>query len=233
MDVTDATFETEVINRSATTPVVVDLWAPWCGPCKSLGPILEKVIGETGGRVMLAKVNVDENPGLAQAFQAQSIPAVHAIVEGKPVDSFMGAQGEDFVRQFVSKLLGEEPAPPVDQRLAAGDEASLRSLLEETSDHLEGVLALAALLIERNNEGDREEATTLLARIPEPPEARRLAALARVEQVDDIEGRLAELLTQVKDDEEARQAFIDLLEVLGPDDPRTTGWRKKLPSSLY
>ena len=233
MDVTDATFETEVINRSATTPVVVDLWAPWCGPCKSLGPILEKVIGETGGRVMLAKVNVDENPGLAQAFQAQSIPAVHAIVEGKPVDSFMGAQGEDFVRQFVSKLLGEEPAPPVDQRLAAGDEASLRSLLEETSDHLEGVLALAALLIERNNEGDREEATTLLARIPETPEARRLAALARGEQVDDIEGRLAELLTQVKDDEEARQAFIDLLEVLGPDDPRTTGWRKKLTSSLY
>ena len=108
MDVTDATFEAEVINRSAETPVVVDLWAPWCGPCKQLGPILEKVIGETQGKVVLAKVNVDENPGIAQAFQAQSIPAVHAIVDGRPVDSFIGAQGEEAVREFVNKLCGEE-----------------------------------------------------------------------------------------------------------------------------
>ncbi|NDF41655.1 MAG: hypothetical protein EB132_05865 [Actinobacteria bacterium] len=91
IDVTDATFQTEVIDASQTTPVVVDLWAPWCGPCKTLGPILEKVVGETGGKVILAKVNVDENPAIAQAFRAQSIPMVVAIDKGRPVDGFTGS----------------------------------------------------------------------------------------------------------------------------------------------
>ena len=233
MDVTDATFEAEVINRSAETPVVVDLWAPWCGPCKQLGPILEKVIGETQGKVVLAKVNVDENPGIAQAFQAQSIPAVHAIVDGRPVDSFIGAQGEEAVREFVSKLCGEEIQDPVDPRIAAGDENSLRALLSEESDNLEGVLALASLLIERDQEGDREEALQLLERVPQNPEVRHLAALARAEVVEDVNARLEELLLQAKEDDEARQAFVDLLEVIGPDSPEATEWRRKLASILY
>ena len=90
-DVTDATFAVDVIERSATVPVVVDLWAEWCGPCKTLGPIIEKVIQETNGAVELAKVDVDANPQVAQAFKVQSIPAVFAIHEGKIVDSFVGA----------------------------------------------------------------------------------------------------------------------------------------------
>jgi thiol-disulfide isomerase/thioredoxin len=86
IDVTDQTFEAEVLDRSTEVPVVVDLWAPWCGPCRSLGPIIEKVVGDTDGRVVLAKVNVDDNPGVSQAFQVQGIPAVYALVDRKVVN---------------------------------------------------------------------------------------------------------------------------------------------------
>ena len=244
MDVTDATFQTEVLDRSAQVPVVVDLWAPWCGPCTQLGPILEKVVGETGGRVILATVNVDENPGIAQAFQAQSIPAVHAFVDGRPADSFMGAQGEPFVRDFVNRLLPAEEASELEplpaekpseleRLLAAGDEASLRSALEAESDHPEATVALAALLVERDGPDDRDEALALIARIPETPETRHLAALARTEPIDDVEGRLGELLASVKSDDEARQTYVDLLDILGPDDPRTAEWRRRLTSALF
>ena len=90
IDVTDATFETEVIEASHKAVVVVDLWAEWCGPCKSLGPILETVIAETDGKVVLAKVDVDSNPATSQAFQVQGIPAVYALKDGKVVDGFQG-----------------------------------------------------------------------------------------------------------------------------------------------
>src|SRR5690606_2830275 len=101
IDVTDATFEAEVIERSTTVPVVVDLWAEWCGPCRTLGPIIEKVVDETQGKVVLAKVDVDANPMVSQAFRVQGIPAVHAVVDRRPVDSFVGAQPENVVRAFV------------------------------------------------------------------------------------------------------------------------------------
>src|SRR3954447_5544339 len=97
-DITDATFEQDVLERSKQVPVVVDLWAPWCGPCKTLGPIIERVIAETDGKVELAKVNVDENPQVSQAFQVQSIPAVYALKDGKVVDGFIGAQPEATIK---------------------------------------------------------------------------------------------------------------------------------------
>ncbi len=103
-DVTDATFEEAVIARSAQVPVVVDLWAPWCGPCKTLGPILERVVAGTGGAVELAKVNVDENPRVSATFQVQSIPAVFALRDGKIVDQFIGALPEAQVAEFVGRL---------------------------------------------------------------------------------------------------------------------------------
>ncbi len=233
MDVTDATFQAEVIDRSRQVPVVVDLWAEWCGPCTTLGPILEKVVGETGGRVVLAKVDIDKNPGVAQAFQAQSIPAVFGLVDGQVAGSFVGAQGEEAVRTFVEGLLPAEEVSEMERLVAAGDEASLIAALAIENDNVEAVTALALLLVERSSEGDREAALKLLERIPESAEKRRIAAMARVEPVEDVEAALGELLPAVKDDDEARQRFVDLLEVLGPDDPRTAGWRRRLTSTLF
>jgi putative thioredoxin len=233
MDVTDATFQTEVIERSAQVPVVIDLWAEWCGPCKSLGPILEKVVAEQGGKVVLAKVDIDANPGVAQAFQVQSIPAVFGMVDGQVAASFVGAQGEDAVRTFVEGLLPGEEVSDIDRLIAIGDEGSLIAALDIESDNVAAVTALALLLVERAGEGDQDAALKLLERIPESVDTRRIAAMARTEAVDDVEATLAELLTVVKVDEDARQRFVDLLEVLGPDDERTPAWRRRLTSALF
>src|SRR5215216_4585165 len=135
IDVTDATFQTEVLERSETTPVVVDLWAPWCGPCRTLGPIIEKVVDATEGKVVLVKVNVDENPEISRAFQVQGIPAVYALKDGNVVDGFVGAQGEAAVQAFVDQLLPSDEETEVEALVAAGDEASLRKALELDADH--------------------------------------------------------------------------------------------------
>jgi len=232
-DVTDQTFEQDVIERSNTVPVVVDLWASWCGPCKTLGPIIEQVIDETGGAVELAKVDVDANPQIARAFQVQSIPAVYALKDGKVVDGFIGAQPESVVREFVAKLGGPVELTEVEKLVAKGDEASLRAALDLEPDNAEAVVGLAEHLVV---DGKADEALALLARIPESAETRRVAALARVgipDSDDDIDVRLEALLPKVKADEEARQEFVDLLELLGPDDPRTAGWRKRLTAQLF
>src|SRR5688500_16676096 len=142
IDVTDATFQTEVVDRSMTTPVVVDLWAEWCGPCKTLGPIIEKVVDETGGRVALAKVDIDANPGLAQPFRVQPIPGVFVAQGGKVYPGFIGAQPEPVVRQFVESLLPTEEEDAVASLVAAGDEASLRQALELDPGHEGAVVAL-------------------------------------------------------------------------------------------
>ena len=231
-DVTDATFEQDVIERSKTVPVVVDLWAEWCGPCKTLGPILDKVIGASGGKVQLAKVDVDKNPQVSQAFQVQSIPAVYALKDGKVVDGFVGAQPEHVVQAFVDALLPTEEETEVERLLRAGDAESLRRVLDLEPDNETAIVGLAELLIEQ---GDTEGALELLARIPETGETRRVAALARVggEVTDDVDATLEALLPKVKADDDARQQFVDLLEVLWPDDPRTSQWRKKLTATLF
>lgn len=232
IDVTDATFQTEVIDRSATTPVVVDLWAPWCGPCKTLGPILESVVADTGGNVVLAKVNVDENPQTSAAFRVQGIPAVFAVKDRNVVDGFVGAQGEAKVREFVDKLVPSEQETELERLVAAGDEASLRAALEIDPGHPPAVVALAELMVDK---GETDEALELLGRIPESAETRRVAALARTQGAvgDDIERQLDELLDRVKGDDEARQQFLDLLELLGPDHPKTASYRKALTARLF
>jgi putative thioredoxin len=237
MDVTDETFQDEVLARSATVPVVVDLWAPWCGPCKTLGPMLEKAVADTNGAVALAKVNVDENPRVAQSFAVQSIPAVFAISDGQVVDQFIGAVPEAQIQAFVQRLA---PAPSeADNLVAAGDEASLRAALELDPGHTGAIEALARLLIDR---GDAPEALTLLQRVPETEVTRTLAAEARLLEagVDlsgtdgaEIEAKLDELLERVRDDDAARQEYVDLLEAMGANDPRTNDYRRALAARLF
>lgn len=235
IDVTDATFPTEVVERSKQVPVVVDLWAEWCGPCKTLGPILEKVIDETGGKVVLAKMDVDANRQTADAFQVQSIPAVYALKDGKVVNGFVGAQGEAQVREFVAGLLPTEEEDALAGLFAAGDEASLRQVLVAEPGHEQAVVALAELLVAKGDDDAKAEALALLERIPESTDTRRVAALARIgpDTRDDVTDELDGLLGRVKDDDEARQRYVDLLEVMGPDDPRTAAYRKQLTARLF
>src|SRR3954453_20478597 len=215
IDATDATFEQDVLERSKQVPVVVDLWAPWCGPCRTLGPIIEKVVDATEGDVELVKVNVDDNPRVSATFQVQSIPAVYAIKDGKVIDGFIGALPEKGVAEFVARLAPAETE--ADRLVAAGDEESLRKALEDDPDHEGAIVALAELLADR---GDGDEALQVLARIPETPENRRVAAKARpgdepergAESDVEVESKLDSRLDRVKDDEAARQEFVDLLE---------------------
>jgi len=237
MDVTDQTFQADVLARSATVPVIVDLWAPWCGPCTTLGPMLEKAVADTGGAVELAKVNVDENPRIAQTFAVQSIPAVFAIANGQVVDQFIGALPEAQVTAFVQRLA---PVPSEADTLAAvGDEVSLRRALELEPDHAAATEALARILIDRD---DAAEALALLQRLPETETSRALGAEARLLEagVDvsatdraDMEAKLDELLGRVRDDDAARQEFVDLLEAMGADDPRTNEYRRALAARLF
>lgn len=235
LDVTDATFEAAVLERSDAVPVVVDLWAPWCGPCKTLGPILEKVVGETEGRVELVKINVDENPQASAMFRVQSIPAVFAIRERKVIDQFIGALPEPSVREFVDRLA--PAASPADRLVTVGTEDALRAALDLEPGHEGAVLALAELLV--NQGAPTDEVLSLLARVPESAEVRRIAALARtggaaaVSAGDGVEAKLDSLLDRVKADDDARQEFLDLLEVLGPEDPRTMRYRRAMTSRLF
>jgi putative thioredoxin len=238
-DVTDATFESDVLDRSTQATIVVDLWASWCGPCKTLGPILEKVVGEADG-VDLVKIDVDANPRSAATFQVQSIPAVFAIRDRKVVDSFIGALPEPAVRQWVAAL--NPPPSEVDLLVAKGDEQSLRQALALEPANEKAILALASHLVSDGADpGRRQEALGLLAKVPESAETRHIAAQARLGDevtqaaagADGIESKLDALLERVRADAAARQEYVDLLEILGPDDPRTASYRKALTARLF
>jgi putative thioredoxin len=168
LDVTDATFAAEVLNRSMTIPVVVDFWAPWCGPCRVLGPTIEKVAESHAGHVVLAKLNTDENPQVASQFRIQSIPAVKAFREGKVAAEFVGAQGEAQVRAFFQRLVpspAELAARAAQEQAAAGNtaaaEAQFREVLKTSPGNPDAIVGLAAILLAR---GETEAAESLLER---------------------------------------------------------------------
>lgn len=179
IDVTDQTFYDEVLMKSQEVPVVVDLWAEWCGPCKTLGPVLEGLAEEYGGAFILAKVDVDANQQVAMQMRVQSIPTVVAFKDGNPIDAFQGALPREQVRQWLSKFVEpavgeeeEEPEPEVLEGpaadLAAGDleaaEAGYRAMLDEDDGNPEALVGLARVALARD---DVEGALEIWEKIPE------------------------------------------------------------------
>ncbi len=240
IEVTDADFEEKVLNGSKSLPVMMDMWAPWCGPCKLLGPILEKTVDFFQDQIILAKINVDENPNISGVFQVKSIPAVYALFDRKVVDAFVGAKPEKEVFDFVANVIAKTKPSEADLLAQKGDEDSLREALELEPDHRGAVVALARLLLEN---GDPEECLALLVRIPENEETRHLAAAARVARLQKnrtpitdnsaIYKQLEELLDKVKTSEPAKNTYLDLLELLEPNDPMKSDYRKQLASRLF
>jgi putative thioredoxin len=171
-DATDKSFMDDVVNASKDTPVLVDFWAPWCGPCRTLTPIIEKVVLAAKGKVKLVKINIDENPAYAGQLRVQSIPAVFAFKDGKPVDGFMGAQPESQIKAFVERLVGQVPAG-IDELLAAGLESlglddiggAAQSYAEAASLDPGNAKALAGLAKCYLLGGDPERAREVLASI--------------------------------------------------------------------
>jgi putative thioredoxin len=254
-DVTEATFQAEVLERSKTVPVLVDFWADWCGPCHALAPVLEQAVERHGGEVVLARVDVDQNQRLAMAFQVQGIPAVKAFAGGRLVDEFVGAQPAQVGDRFVEALL------PSDADRAAAAAADLdpdqaaarwREVLEQDPDNLAARAGLAELAL---REGRPLEAIELLGPVEHDPEVAVLLASARlaaeaaepasrfaVAAAQAADGQpdpaLASLLAAVREGpgetrERARELMLDVFRLLGDDHPLTSRYRRDLTSALF
>jgi putative thioredoxin len=243
-DVSEADFEREVVQRSHDLPVVVDFWAEWCGPCRSLTPVLEQAVRERAGMVELAKLDTDANPRLAEAFRIQGIPAVKAFSDGKVAAEFTGAQPPAVVARFIDDLLPSE----ADALVAEGGEDALRRALELEPGRADAGLALARLLRDR---GEREAALAVLENVTGSYAADGLAARIRLEEDEHLRDAFAALdggdpqrgldalisaIAASDDDanrEELRRAVVGVLDELGVEHPLARESRRKLASALY
>lgn len=244
VDVSEATFDRDVIELSRQTPVVVDFWAEWCGPCRTLGPALEAAEASRGGRVLLAKVDVDANQGLSARFGIQGIPAVKAFRDGEVVNEFVGAVPKAKVEELFDSLVPSR----ADELLAAGDELSLREASELEPRRADIAVALARKRLERGAEDDALSAVEghegdfaaegIAARIGLSKNGVAAEAFEALDR-DETSAALDALLAQLdKTDEDAareqlRRAVIGILAGLGPADPTARIYRRRLATALF
>lgn len=236
-DISEADFMAEVVQASMERPVIVDFWAPWCGPCKQLTPALEKVVTEAGGKVVLAKVNVDENQGIAQQLRVQSVPTVYAFYQGRPLDGFQGALPEGQLRDFIKKLLeasgGGDQGDSSEELLAQADEALSQGKPEEAAElyarildsEQENTKALSGVIRSYIGMGELAAAKEIFNSLPEAVQLHAdlqgaKAALDLAEQPEQDEGELAELLEQVAHNPDNMQARMDLALALNAQGKR-------------
>ncbi len=229
-DVTTATFQEDVLLASRDKPVIVDLWAPWCGPCKQIAPILEKVVRAAAGKVSLVKINIDEEPQIAQALRVQSIPAVFAFDQGQPVDGFVGVQPESQIKAFVERLVGNIGPSAVEQALAQADEALeggsaeqaaaiYRQVLTRETDNVDAAAGLCRSLIALGRTG---EVTDLLDSFDDTiAEDERIKGVrAQLELLGSATGDMAALEARVAADGRDFEARLELARALAAIDRR-------------
>ena len=229
-DTTEATFLADVVEASREIPVIVDFWAPWCGPCKTLGPMLEKAVAEAKGKVRMVKVNVDENQQIAAELRIQSIPTVYAFFQGQPVDGFQGAVPGSEIKAFVDRLIGlagdgglGEAVAAAEEMLAQGAAADaaqvFASVLQEEPEHAGAYGGLVRAFLAA---GQEDRAQALLDQVPEKittaPEIEAARAQLRLFQQAATAGPVAELRAKVEaspDDHEARFDLANALQAAG------------------